>query len=747
MRSAASGPTRSTSPAASHPHGVETTLAVLGPPPDASQRRRGWRRRRPRRCVADRPAARLDRGDARRGLDAPAPPSPRLPTSAGADLVHLNSAGARRRRRLPGAGRRRLPFLRRDLVGGRARPAPLPDDFAWRAELRRAGLSRRRRARRADGRLRRRRPPRPTACRGARRRPQRPRDARAAPRPAGLGVLRLHRRPALGRGQEPRGSRPRGRAPRRPGRRGRAARRAERRARSRSPHVAAARPARAAPRSRAGSARCPIFVSAARYEPFGLAVLEAAQAGCALVLSDIPTFRELWDGAALFVPRRRRPRPSRSASRRSSRDPRPARRARRPRRGARAASTPSRPWPTACSRSTAPLLVAPAAGEPHGGGGMRIVYFTHSLASCWNHGNAHFLRGVLRELIARGPRGRRRFEPADALEPRRTSLARSRRGRPRRLPRRLSRAALAHATTRTVDLEPAPRRRRPRDRARVERAGARRGASARARRARRPLHAPVPRHAPPRGQRSGGDPRASTSTATTASSPSARRCARSTGAGAGADRVFVWHEAADTRLFHPPAARRERATAWSGSATGATTSAAPSSRRSCCGPARRLGLPLDIYGVRYPDDALQALRRARRSLSRLAAERRGARGLRPPSRDRPRAAPPLCRRAARHPDHPRLRGAGLRHPARLRAVARLRRACSGPARTILVARDGPEMERASPRRCATIPACAAASSRSGLETIRARHTCAHRVDELLAIAAALGAPAPLEMTA
>src|SRR3712207_4118522 len=33
---------------------------------------------------------------------------------------------------------------------------------------------------------------------------------------------------------------------------------------------------------------------------------------------------------------------------------------------------------------------------------MRIVYFTHSLASCWNHGNAHFLRGVLRELVHRG---------------------------------------------------------------------------------------------------------------------------------------------------------------------------------------------------------------------------------------------------------------------------------------------------------------------------------------------------------
>jgi len=45
----------------------------------------------------------------------------------------------------------------------------------------------------------------------------------------------------------------------------------------------------------------PVFVSAALYEPFGLAVLEAASAGCALVLSDIPTFRELWDEVAIFV--------------------------------------------------------------------------------------------------------------------------------------------------------------------------------------------------------------------------------------------------------------------------------------------------------------------------------------------------------------------------------------------------------------------------------------------------------------
>lgn len=47
--------------------------------------------------------------------------------------------------------------------------------------------------------------------------------------------------------------------------------------------------------------RRPVFASAALYEPFGLSVLEAAAAGCPLVLSDIPTFRELWDGVATFV--------------------------------------------------------------------------------------------------------------------------------------------------------------------------------------------------------------------------------------------------------------------------------------------------------------------------------------------------------------------------------------------------------------------------------------------------------------
>jgi glycosyltransferase involved in cell wall biosynthesis len=48
-------------------------------------------------------------------------------------------------------------------------------------------------------------------------------------------------------------------------------------------------------------ARASIYALPARYEPFGLSILEPALSGCALVLGDIPSLRELWDDAAVFV--------------------------------------------------------------------------------------------------------------------------------------------------------------------------------------------------------------------------------------------------------------------------------------------------------------------------------------------------------------------------------------------------------------------------------------------------------------
>ena len=48
-------------------------------------------------------------------------------------------------------------------------------------------------------------------------------------------------------------------------------------------------------------ARAAVFAAPARYEPFGLGILEAGLAGCALVLGDLPSLREVWGDAAVYV--------------------------------------------------------------------------------------------------------------------------------------------------------------------------------------------------------------------------------------------------------------------------------------------------------------------------------------------------------------------------------------------------------------------------------------------------------------
>ena len=51
---------------------------------------------------------------------------------------------------------------------------------------------------------------------------------------------------------------------------------------------------------RALYAQAAIYAAPSRYEPFGLAPLEAALSGCCLVMNDNPVFHELWDDACLF---------------------------------------------------------------------------------------------------------------------------------------------------------------------------------------------------------------------------------------------------------------------------------------------------------------------------------------------------------------------------------------------------------------------------------------------------------------
>jgi glycosyltransferase involved in cell wall biosynthesis len=46
--------------------------------------------------------------------------------------------------------------------------------------------------------------------------------------------------------------------------------------------------------------RASIYIATSKYEPFGLAPLEAALSRCAIVANDIPGFREIWDDAAFY---------------------------------------------------------------------------------------------------------------------------------------------------------------------------------------------------------------------------------------------------------------------------------------------------------------------------------------------------------------------------------------------------------------------------------------------------------------
>ncbi|MGE8131118.1 CgeB family protein [Methylobacterium sp. NPDC080182] len=370
---------------------------------------------------------------------------------------------------------------------------------------------------------------------------------------------------------------------------------------------------------------------------------------------------------------------------------------------------------------------------------MRIAYFTHSLASCWNHGNAHFLRGVLRDLMARG-HAVTAYEPENAW-----SLANLLRDHGEAGLDAYRAAYPELASTRYADVDAVVERAADSDLVLVhewnEPALVAALGVARRRGARYTLLFHDTHHRAVSAPEEMGRFDLSGYDGVLAFGETLAAVYRATGWGR---RVFVWHESADTRLFRPPAREGARAgLIWIGNWGDDERSA--ELETYLFRPAAQVGLPLDIYGVRYPAAALATL------------ERYGARyhGWAPNA-----VAPGLFARRLATVHVPR-----RFYVERLPGIPTIRvfeaLACGiplvcapwddaeglfRPGLDYLVARTGAEME-SHLRALRSDHGHRQALATAGLATIRARHTCAHRAEELLSIAASLRAPATLEATA
>ena len=363
---------------------------------------------------------------------------------------------------------------------------------------------------------------------------------------------------------------------------------------------------------------------------------------------------------------------------------------------------------------------------------MKVVYFTHSLASCWNHGNAHFLRGVLRELSARG-HGIRVFEPKGAwslenliADHGEAALEPWRKAYPELASETFDAASLdLQEACDGVDLVIVHEWNDPVLVAALGRLRARRGGF------RLLFHDTHHRAVSDAAAMSAFD--LSGYDGILAFGETLADVYRRQGWG---DRVFVWHEAADTRLFHPPQIEPERrGLVWIGN--WGDGERAHELNTFLLRPAREAGLPLDIHGVRYPPEAL-------RLLKQYGALYRGwlANARAPEVFARHLATAHVPRRfyAAQLPGIPTIRvfealACGI---PLVSAPWRDSEALFRPGEDFLVAENGGQMVRhLSALR--DDRGLREAMVQSGLETIRARHTCAHRVDELLSIAGVLGA--------
>ena len=362
---------------------------------------------------------------------------------------------------------------------------------------------------------------------------------------------------------------------------------------------------------------------------------------------------------------------------------------------------------------------------------MRIVYFTHSLRSCWNHGNAHFLRGVLSELIGRG-HDVRVFEPERAwsldnlLKDHGHGLDAFRNAYPELSSRTYSRPEEGAGHAWGADLVIVHEWNDPELVAAVGRLRARGG--------RFTLLFHDTHH---RAVSAPEEMRAYDLDAYDGVLAFGATLARVYERSGWGDRASVWHEAADIRRFHPPVQEGEReGLVWIGNWGDGERS--QEIVDYLLRPAKDAELPLDIYGVRYPGAAKAKLRdfgaRYHGWLANAAAPDVFANHL---------ATVHVPRRFYTQilPGIPTIRV--------FEALACGIPLVSAPwddcehlfrvGQDFLMIRGGGAMTRAL-RELKNDPALRASLVRSGLETIRERHTCAHRVDELMSIVERVRAP-------
>lgn len=202
-----------------------------------------------------------------------------------------------------------------------------------------------------------------------------------------------------------------------------------------------------------------------------------------------------------------------------------------------------------------------------------------------------------------------------------------------------------------------------------------------------------------------------------------------------AERAWTWHEAADVRTFGPlEGVARRGDLVWIGNwGDGERTAEL---HELLLGPVRRLGLQAQAYGVRYPKAALAALAEAGIRYGGWRANHRAPQAF---------AAHAVTVHVPRRPYVEALPGIPTIRPFEALAcgiplVSAPWDDVEGlftPGADYLVGATGREFERHLDD-VLHDPELAASLRASGLATIHARHTCAHRVDELLDVCAELG---------